>query len=83
MEVYEWKTRRDNKSYLSPDTMLSTETGFEEILQDPNTLSESPITMANVGASPYQIPDFCRNFIFGKKTTFQLAPGGTSTYTRS
>lgn len=79
VEIYEWKVRKNIKIYVSPGALLTSNIADEDILTDP-VGPVNQINMTSVGTTPYQIPDLCSNLRFGKKTTIQLAPGGTSSY---
>lgn len=79
VDIYEWKTRR-GVDFLSPNAMLSSNIADEDILTDPAGPAGN-VNLNEVGVSPYQISEVCKNMKFGKKTTILLGPGGTSNYT--
>lgn len=80
VEIYEWKVRRNISVFTSPGALLASNVADEDLLTDP-LFANTGISLVNLTATPYQIPDLCKNLKFGKKTTVQLAAGGTSTYT--
>ena len=79
MDVYEWKSRKNIKLFTSPAALVNSNVADEDVLTDPLG-PVNQVTLFQVGVTPYQLPDVCSNIKFGKRTTIQLAPGGTSTY---
>ena len=79
IDIYEYKVRKNTSTFNTPDSLVLSNISDEDLLTE--TLPAAQVTLNNVGATPYQLPDVCKNLKFGKRTTIQLAPGGTSTFT--
>lgn len=81
VDVYEWKARKNvtNPSVSMPALQAQLE-GQEEILEE-TVGTPTQMNLTDLGISPYQIPAYLKILQFGKKTTIQLAPSGTSKYT--
>lgn len=80
VDLYEWKVRKGVTIFTSPSALINSNVLDEDILTDPLAVTNQ-ISLGSIGATPYQIPDLCKNLKFGKRTTIQIAPGGTTTYT--
>jgi len=81
LDIYEYKVRRNIASYLNPAALVTSMLAEEDILQDPATAGEIAISLGQIGVTPYQLPNLCKNLQFGRKTTILVDPGKTATYT--
>jgi len=79
VDIYEWKVRRNLKIFTSPSALYNSNVLDEDLLTNPLGPIQQ-VLLTQLGVTPYQIPDLCKNLLFGKKTTIQLGPLGTSNY---
>lgn len=79
VDIYEYKCRKNIKLFTSPSALYNSNVLDEDLLTNPLGPIQQ-VLLTQVGVTPYQIPDLCKNLKFGKKTTVQLAPLGTANY---
>lgn len=79
--IYEYKTRGGMATYTDFDALLAQMLGEEEVLNDPGAIGEIAITLNQLGITPYQLTNVCKNIIIGKKTVVLLEAGKAMTYT--
>lgn len=81
VEIYEYKMKKGiNITATSLTTLITGEEAEERVLEDQEAGTVLDINMTDLNATPYMLGAVSKYVTWGKKTTIQLAAGGTSKY---